>query len=192
MLSGNSAIPEISDSPLLTKPFGCILRFGTVIATTRNEPPFFRDQIEGESMLHQAPANPLPPILVRAREGLLLHQTLYVAAKLGVADELEDGGWRSAAELARQLEVNEDALYRTLRLLASQGVFEENNTRRFRNNEVCNFLRTGVPRSIRSLFLYLGSDFHYPSFGQIMHSVKTGESSRTMLSGTNGFEHLRR
>ena len=143
-------------------------------------------------MPQQAPANPLPPILLHARDGLILHQTLYVAAKLGIADQLEAGGWRSAAELAQQLEVNEDALYRTLRLLASQGIFEENNTRCFRNNEVSNFLRTGVPNSVRSLFLFWGSDFHYPSFGKIMHSIKTGESSRAMLSGTDGFEHLRR
>ena len=142
-------------------------------------------------MTQQAPSNPLPPILVRARDGLILHQTLYVAAKLGVADRL-DGSWRSAAELARELEVNEDALYRTLRLLASQGIFEENDARCFRNNQVSNFLRTGVPGSVRSLFIFWGSDFHYPSFGHIMHSIKTGESSRTLLSGTDGFEHLRR
>jgi hypothetical protein len=142
-------------------------------------------------MTQQAPSNPLPAILLRARDGLILHQTLYVAAKLGVADRLE-GGWRSAAELARELEVNEDALYRTLRLLASQGTFEENDARCFRNNHVSNFLRTGVPGSVRSLFIFWGSDFHYPSFGHIMHSIKTGESSRTLLSGTDGFEHLRR
>jgi SAM-dependent methyltransferase len=76
--------------------------------------------------------------------------------------------------------------------LASQGIFEESDGRCFRNNEVSGFLRTGVPGSVRSLFIFWGSDFHYPSFGQIMHSVKTGESSRTFLSGTDGFEHLRR
>jgi len=142
-------------------------------------------------MAEQVASNSLPAILLRARDGLILHQTLYVAARLGLADQL-DGGWRSATELARQLEVNQDALYRTLRLLASQGIFEENNAHCFRNNEVSNFLRTGVPGSVRSLFIFWGSDFHYPSFGQIMHSIQTGESSRTLLSGTNGFEHLRR
>lgn len=142
-------------------------------------------------MTLQAPSNPLPTVLLRARDGLILHQTLYVAAKLGVADHLE-GGLRSAAELARELKVNEDALYRVLRLLASQGVFEENDARCFRNNQVSDFLRTGVPGSVRSLFIFWGSEFHYPSFGEILHSVKTGESSRTMLSGTDGFEHLRR
>jgi hypothetical protein len=117
---------------------------------------------------------------------------LYVAAKLAIADRLEEGNWRSAAELARQLDVNEDALYRTLRLLASQGIFEENNTRSFKNNTVSNFLRTGVPGSLRSLFLFWGSEFHYSSYGKIMHSINTGESSRTMLSGADSFEQLRR
>ncbi len=139
----------------------------------------------------QTPSNPLPEVLLRARDGLILHQTLYVAARLGVADHLEDG-WRSVAELARNLNVNEDALYRILRLLASQGIFEQNGARCFRNNHVSGFLRTDVPGSVRSLFIFWGSDFHYPSFGHIMHTVQTGESSRTFLSGTDGFEHLRR
>lgn len=143
-------------------------------------------------MTQQVASNPVPPpILSRARDGLVLHQTLYVAAKLGVADHLEEG-WHSAAELARKLKVHEGALYRVLRLLASQGIFEENDARCFRNNDVSCFLRTGAPGSIRSLLLFWGSDFHYPSFGKIMHSVETGESSRTFLSGTDGFEHLRR
>jgi hypothetical protein len=142
-------------------------------------------------MTQQAPSNPLPAVLLRARDGLILHQTLYVAAKLGVADRLEEG-WHSAGELARELKVNEDSLYRVLRLLASQGVFEEDDARHFRNNQASGFLRTGVPGSVRSLFIFWGSDFHYPSFGQIMHSIQTGESSRTFLSGTDGFEHLRR
>jgi O-methyltransferase domain len=141
--------------------------------------------------MQQSSSHPLPAVLVRARDGLILHQTLYVAAKLGVADRLE-GNWRSAADLAKELKVNEDTLYRTLRLLASQGVFEENDARCFRNNETSNFLRTAVPGSLRPLFLYWGSDFHYQSFGHIMHSIQTGESSRTFLSGTDGFEHLRR
>jgi methyltransferase family protein len=95
-------------------------------------------------MTQQAPATPLPSILLGARDGLILHQTLYVAAKLGVADLLQHG-WRSAAELARELEVDEGGLYRSLRLLASQGIFEENDARCFRNTQISSFLRTGVP-----------------------------------------------
>ena len=137
-----------------------------------------------------ASVDPARAVLLRARDGLIFHQTLYAAAKLGVADQL-DGGQRSAADLARELKVNEGALYRTLRLLASQGVFEETDGRCFKNNQVSDYLRTGVPGSVRPLLLFWGSDFHYPCFGKILHSIETGESSRTFLSGTDGFEHLR-
>lgn len=137
-----------------------------------------------------ASVDPARAVLLRARDGLILHQTLYAAAKLAVADHL-DGSWRSSADLAQQLKVNEGALYRTLRLLASQGVFEENEARCFKNNSVSNYLRTDVPGSVRPLLLFWGSDFHYPCFGKILHSIETGESSRTFLSGTDGFEHLR-
>jgi hypothetical protein len=41
------------------------------------------------------------------------------------------------------------------------------------------------------LLLFWGSDFYYPCFGKILHSIETGESSRTFLSGTDGFDHLR-
>ena len=135
-------------------------------------------------------ADPSRAVLLRARDGLILHQTLYAAAKLGIADHL-DGTWRSAVDLAGEMKVNEGALYRTLRLLASQGIFEENDARGFKNNQVSNFLKTGVPGSVRPLLLFWGSDFHYPCFGEILHSIETGESSRTMLSGVDGFEHLR-
>ena len=79
-------------------------------------------------MVQQAPPTPPPAILLNARNGLILHQALYAVARLGVADCLQSG-WRSVPELATQLKVNEDALYRVLRLLASQGIFEENADR---------------------------------------------------------------
>ena len=66
--------------------------------------------------MQQASSNPLPAVLLRARdEADPPSDVVRAAAKLGVADRLE-GNWRSTAELARELKVNEDALYRTLRL----------------------------------------------------------------------------
>src|SRR5437870_7481547 len=72
--------------------------------------------------------------LLQARNHLILHQALYAAAKLGVADLL-NGGVRTTAELAGELKVNEEALYRTLRALASQGIFEETTARSVRRTE---------------------------------------------------------
>lgn len=50
---------------------------------------------------------------------------LYTAARLGVADVLQQQGPLPAAELASRLDVKEDALARVLRCLTAHGVFAE-------------------------------------------------------------------
>jgi hypothetical protein len=131
-----------------------------------------------------------PAPLLRMREALITHQCLYAAAKFGIADLLAEDP-RTVTELAHSVKVNEDALYRTLRLLATQGIFEETSPRTFKNTDLSRFLQTGVPGSLRSLFLFWGGEFVYPCFGEIPHSIRTGKSSRTKLCGMNAFEYLR-
>jgi hypothetical protein len=142
-------------------------------------------------MAQPAPSTPPPAILLNARNGVILQQTLSAVARLGVADCLENG-WRSVSDLARELDANEDALYRVLRLLASQGIFEESNDRSFRNTEISYFLRTGVSGSLRSLLIFWSSEYSYTSLGQIMRTIKTGDSAPILLSGHDSFEQLRR
>ena len=141
-------------------------------------------------MKSQVPSVPLPARLSRIVDGLIVHQALYVAAKLGVADRLSAGP-QTVAELADQLEVNESALYRILRALASQGVFEETNPEVFANTELSQFLYTGVPGSIRSVLILRGSEFFYAPFGEILYSVQTGKSARARMHGMGGFEYLK-
>jgi hypothetical protein len=137
-------------------------------------------------------ASASPPVqLLRMLDGLIIHQALFAAAKLGVADLLVDGP-RTVAELAVQLEVNESALHRLLRALASQGVFEETRPYAFANTELSRFLCTGVPGSIRSILIFRGSEFYFPPFGEILHSIQTGQPARTKVLGTNGFEYLKK
>ena len=56
-----------------------------------------------------------PMQLLRMTDGLILHQSLYAAARLGIADLLK-GTEQTSGDLATVLQVNEDALYRVLRL----------------------------------------------------------------------------
>jgi hypothetical protein len=128
--------------------------------------------------------------LLEARNGLIIHQALCAAAKLGVADLLERGVC-TTAELAGELKVNEDALYRLLRALASQGVFEETAPRTFRNLGLSCSLRTDEPGSIRPAFLFWGTDFYYRSFGEILYSVQTGKPTGGKLFGMNEWEYMR-
>ena len=90
--------------------------------------------------------------LLHVRDGLIVHQALYAAAKLGVADLLKDGP-QATTELAAQLQVNELALHRVLRALASRGIFEETSPRIFSNNASSSYLRAGVPGSVRSVVI---------------------------------------
>lgn len=141
-------------------------------------------------MSAQVASSIAPTQLLRVREGFVLHQALHAVAKLCVADLVEDGVHHTS-ELAAELKVNESALYRTLRLLAGQAIFEETAPRTFSNTDLSHYLRTGVPGSLRPLFIFWGSDFYYPCFGEILYSIQTGEPSRTKLAGMNGFEYLR-
>jgi hypothetical protein len=67
-------------------------------------------------MTAQSASAPTALDLLRMTDGLIIHQSLCAAARLGVADLLKHGA-RSTADLAATLRVNEDALYRTLRFL---------------------------------------------------------------------------
>jgi hypothetical protein len=87
--------------------------------------------------------------------------------------------------------VNESALYRILRALAGQGIFDETNPQVIANTEHSQFLRTDVPGSIRSVLILRGSEFFYAPFGEILNSIQTGKSARARMHGMDGFEYLK-
>lgn len=83
-------------------------------------------------MIANAPAtNPFPQLL-QYRSHFSLHQALCAIAKFGVADAIERGDYNTS-DLSRDLSLNENAIYRTLRALAGEGLFEEFAPRSFRN-----------------------------------------------------------
>ncbi len=86
---------------------------------------------------------PLLSLLVGAWQA----RALQLAAELGVADQLAMGP-RPVTELARDLGLHADALYRLLRALAQIGVFRELDERRFANTEASNALRTDLANSL--------------------------------------------
>jgi len=136
-------------------------------------------------------ASPITALnVLRMTEGLIVHQALCAAAKLGIADLLRDGA-RCIAQLAAELQVNEDALYRTLRYLAGQAVFEETTHRVFANNELSEWLRSDVPGSVRAMLIYRGTQYYCSSLGGLLYSIRTGAPAQQKASGMEGFEYLR-
>jgi SAM-dependent methyltransferase len=129
--------------------------------------------------------------LLRMMDGLVVHQALFAAAKLGIADLLTDGE-RSTTELAAALRVNGDALYRTLRFLAGQGVFYETAPPNFVNSPLSEWLRSDVAGSVRSVVIYRGTPNYFAPLADLLYSIETGAPAREKTHGLNVFEHLRR
>ncbi len=121
--------------------------------------------------------------------GKWVSQAVSVAARLGVADLLRDGP-RSCDELARANQVDETALYRLLRALASVGVFAEVEDRQFGLTPMAGFLRSDVPGSLRSVAMMAGADWTWRPWGDLYMSVKTGERAFDRIFGIPPFAYL--
>lgn len=117
-------------------------------------------------------------------------QAIYVAAKLGIADRVAAGP-RAVEDLAAETETSPDALYRVLRALASVGVFTEVAPRRFGMTPLAEGLRTNVPGSVRHLTMWYGEDV-FRAFGDILHSVRTGQPAFSRVFGEDLFTHFAR
>ena len=104
-------------------------------------------------------------------------QALYVAARLGLADLLQDGA-RGSEELARATGADARALHRLLRALASLGVFGEDADGRFAPSELGALLRSDVPGSLRAAAIFFGDERNWHAWGKLERSVMSGEPVR--------------
>jgi hypothetical protein len=132
--------------------------------------------------------NPAEQVL-QVATGYMASSSLYVATALNVADHLA-GGPKTAAELARATGANEDALNRILRVLASIGIFEQVEPRRYGLTPASQLLRKDVPGSLYGMALFLPDPLHFNIYANLMHSVMTGEPAAEMTVGMPLFEYF--
>jgi hypothetical protein len=118
----------------------------------------------------------------------LLQQCICVAAKLKLADLVVQP--KTAAELASLTQTNEDALYRMLRMLASVGIFEENEQGRFGLTPLADLLRSDVSASLYDFTIMMGEPWLWQNWGQLMHCIKTGETAQQKVHGMGSFEYF--
>lgn len=100
---------------------------------------------------HNESANAdIPPSVAMLRMilGFRVSRSIYVAAKLGIADLLKDGP-KSSEELARLTSTHPASLYRVIRALASVGIFAEDELGRFSLTPIATTLQSDVPGSLR-------------------------------------------
>lgn len=134
-------------------------------------------------------SQPNPVQLLRQMAaGYVLPRCLHVVAELGVADALDDTP-RTAAELARAVGADADALHRVLRLLAAHGVFELNGEK-FGHSAASQLLRSGHPRSMRPLARMMGLPIKWATYGMFEHAVRTGRPAAEQLVAGGFWAHL--
>jgi hypothetical protein len=122
--------------------------------------------------------------LARLVNGYRVSQAIYVAATLGIADLLADGP-RTSDDLAAETGADGRSLYRLLRALASVGVFREEEGRRFALKGLGNGLRSDAPEGIAGWAAFVGRPPHWQAWGELLHSVRTGENAFRHVHGTD-------
>lgn len=127
--------------------------------------------------------------MLRMVVGSWISQAIYVAAKLGIADLLQEGP-KASEQLAASTQTHADALYRVLRALASVEIFSEDDERRFHLTPLAGCLRTKAPSSLRAFAVMLGETEHWRVWGDLLHSVRTGQPAFNHVFGMPQFQYF--
>jgi hypothetical protein len=145
------------------------------------------DGADAQQVMKRNPADEMLGLL----SGYWYSQCLYVMAELGIADLLAAGS-RSAAELAANTRSHPESLYRFLRGLSSAGILRELDGRQFALTELSETLRSDHPAALRAVALLGGHPAHWLAWGNLLHSVQTGEAAFGAAHNESFFEVLAR
>jgi len=131
------------------------------------------------------PAATLMPLI----NGFMASRLVQVASELAIADRLADGP-KTSAVLASETETHPPSLHRLLRALASLGVLEEVEAGRFALTTHGASLRSDVADSLRNFALMSGTERMWRIWGDLLHSIRTGESAQQHLYGVESFAYF--
>jgi hypothetical protein len=139
--------------------------------------PYFWAKHFMDLQSHPTTAFSVPPqiALLQMVTGTWVAQSIYVAAKLGIADLLPEAA-QHYEQLANATGTHAPSLYRLLRSLASLGIFTETELGYFALTPLGHYLQSNVSGSMCATAIMLGEE-HYQAWGHILHSIRTGNSA---------------
>jgi hypothetical protein len=120
--------------------------------------------------------------------GAWISQLVYVTAKLKLADLVAQES-RTPEELAGLTDTRPEPMARTLRALASIGIFRSDQNGRYELTPLAETLRSDVPGSQWALAIMMG-DEHYQCWGELLYSLQTGKKAFDKLYGQPIFDYL--
>lgn len=120
--------------------------------------------------------------------GFAISRAVHVAAKCGIADHVATTG-TPVNTIAEKLSLNEDRLYRLMRLLASYEIFEETDKGTFKSTPLSDAIKSDTQDNVRDA-AHLVTKSMWEAYGHLEHSIRTGDDAYTDLYGKGVFEYL--
>jgi hypothetical protein len=122
--------------------------------------------------------------LLQIVSGFGAAHAIYLAAELGLADNMRDGS-KSSEELAQASGMHAPSLRRVLRALASAGLCTEDDQGRYSLTAVGETLRTDVPGTLRAWVRFVLGEECRIAWGGLINSVRTGETAFDNIFGAD-------
>ncbi len=134
-------------------------------------------------------AIPANVAVLEIAQGAWLTQAIYAASKLGIFDALGKGP-ASSDELAHRAGSDPLATYRLLRALASNSILKLRRDGRFALTRVGQAMRSDAPGTMAPMVEFVGHPKHWEHWGELLYSVRTGNTSAEKLRGMPFFDYL--
>lgn len=133
----------------------------------------------------------IPPFvnMLQMLHGLHFSTCLSCLAQLGIPDLVETGP-QSAAELAAQVGVQPQALYRLMRATASIGVLAEGPDGKFSETPLSAVLRSNARPTARHLAMMGAREWHMRGWERLEYTVRTGQTALDDVYGMPAFAYF--
>jgi hypothetical protein len=140
-----------------------------------------------ETASAHVPNAEMPPnmVMLQMLAGFQVSEALYVVAKLDIATILLTKGPLSVDDLADETGANADALGRVIRFLSSLGLFRTSEG--LLEVTPLGAVLADTPLSLKYPAIFW-METHYGPFGELLHTVRTGEPAATKFYGKPWFE----
>ncbi len=133
---------------------------------------------------------PLDAVLYQMMNSHAVSRLIYVVAKLGIPDAMDDGAIGSE-RLAETVGAHPQSLYRVMRTLAGFGLFSEKQKGHFELTPLGRLLRTDAPDSQRALAILMWEPWWRQGWDGLLSSVTTGVTAFDQAHGTDLFDYLK-
>ncbi|MBJ7537213.1 methyltransferase [Marinomonas transparens] len=140
-----------------------------------------------KEMAKAPPAN-MKQIMIQ----MVSSRCLSIAANMGIADTIGDTPYPINL-LSEKLGVDENALFRLIRVLSTQGIFSIDEHQIISNTEISDYLKSDVTGSQRNFARMMGGSWMWKAFNSLEYSIETGKPAFSIAfpDSDNPFEYFK-